>query len=49
VHHPVFDEILRAKLPIRPEVFARWQKAIQNEVLPALAASAPKKAKETAA
>lgn len=34
---PVLDEILRAKLPIRPDVFARWQREIRAEVLPQLA------------
>jgi hypothetical protein len=29
VNHPVFDEILRARLPIREDVFKRWQQEIR--------------------
>jgi hypothetical protein len=29
VTHPVFDEILRARLPIREDVFKRWQQEIR--------------------
>ena len=28
--HPVFDEIVRARLPIKPEVFRRWQQEIRK-------------------
>lgn len=35
--HSVLDEIVRARLPIRPEVLARWQRAIRNDIAPALA------------
>lgn len=27
---PVFDEILRARLPLRPDVLLRWQRRIQE-------------------
>lgn len=37
--HPVLDEILRAKLPIRPDVFGRWQRAIRTEIAPKLDAA----------
>ncbi len=28
--HQVLEEIVRAKMPIRPEVFKRWQQAIRE-------------------
>lgn len=34
--HPVLEEIARARLPVRPEVFARWQQTIRNEIGPEL-------------
>lgn len=37
--HPVLDEILRARLPIRPDVLDRWQRVIRHEVIPALDAA----------
>lgn len=50
--HPVLDEIVRAKLPLRPEVLRRWQQVIQREVIPAMEAAEsvePRKAKGAAA
>ncbi len=42
----VLDEILRARLPIRPGVLARWQHEIRTDVKPALEkADEPKKTK----
>ena len=31
--HPVLEEIVRAKEPIRSEVLRRWQRVIQDELL----------------
>jgi hypothetical protein len=31
--HPVLEEIVRARPPIRDDVFRRWQQAIQRELL----------------
>jgi hypothetical protein len=39
--HPVLAEIVRAKAPIRPEVFRRWQQAIAREIIPALEQEQP--------
>lgn len=50
----VLDELLRARLPLRPDVFRRWQMAIRDEVIPAieraedLAAQKPVKTKAVA-
>ena len=38
---PVLQEILRASLPIRPEVLRRWQQAIRDEVAPLIADRTP--------
>lgn len=46
--HPVLEEILRARSPIRDDVLRRWQRAIRDEVIPALEPPAKVK-KETAA
>lgn len=49
--HPVLEEIVRTKLPVRDDVVTRWQRAIRDEVLPALIereASAKKPAKVSA-
>jgi len=35
--HPIFEEILRAKLPVRPDVLLRWQRAIRSEIGPQFA------------
>lgn len=36
--HPVLDEIVRAKEPIRSEVLRRWQRAIRQELIPTIEA-----------
>ena len=36
--HPVLDEIVRAKEPIRSDVLRRWQQAIRDEVIPTIEA-----------
>lgn len=36
--HPVLDEIVRAKEPIRSEVLRRWQTAIRDELIPTIEA-----------
>jgi hypothetical protein len=53
---PVLDEILRARLPIRPDVLRRWQHEIREIVQPLLqereelllTARRPKKSTEAA-
>jgi len=47
--HPVLEEVLRARPPIRPDVLLRWQRAIRDEVIPALVAPVVKVKKESAA
>ncbi len=34
--HPILNEIMRAKLPVRPDVLLRWQRAIRDEIGPDL-------------
>jgi hypothetical protein len=34
--HPIIDEILRARLPIRPDVHRRWSDVLRNEIQPQL-------------
>lgn len=34
--HPTIEEICRARLPIRPEVFRRWQRELRERIQPLL-------------